>query len=476
MTIEKNEYVIIDTQTKEQVGKPYSSLKSAHTRADKLDLKHGAVRYFVKTKKSISETAMGGSTGAGSIAANPGRFGNTSDSRKSLKQFLRDFYKRVKNKSNYKFVKMNESDDLSDIISRLKGMENSIHGDHDMVTYGVEDDEGNIMKVTVKKEQAQDFEHVLAKELADIRDMKISGFSKTNISMAELLYNLKNQFNIVDVEFPNIPSDVIYNADKVSVGPDSNALEGPDNIDDTMGGANEMGGMDDMNMDDMQDMGGEEGESPAMGEEGEEEPEDQSVEDFGEETEEANPTSLLKSILDMMKSDAEAKTAQANAAAEESRAKQAEFSYKASQATIAQQEELMQMETEVNAQKEKEKEAKKMADLARYKVQKSKGMTSEAFGSILGTILNEIDDSETVASINKQRALLAQKYKVMPGDSPKQMQYKRGMLANATQELNAKLKEVKMRDNFARTQAQDQQQQLQQKLKQGGSDLDSELS
>jgi len=41
-------YKIIDIQTGLQVGKDYASRKRASTRANKLDLEYGAVRYSVR--------------------------------------------------------------------------------------------------------------------------------------------------------------------------------------------------------------------------------------------------------------------------------------------------------------------------------------------------------------------------------------------------------------------------------------------
>lgn len=41
-------YVIIDQQTKRQVGKPYSNASRARARADKLDNDYGAYRYTAR--------------------------------------------------------------------------------------------------------------------------------------------------------------------------------------------------------------------------------------------------------------------------------------------------------------------------------------------------------------------------------------------------------------------------------------------
>lgn len=41
-------YIIIDVQTKTQVGKVYNDRSRARKQADRLDMKYGAVRYIVK--------------------------------------------------------------------------------------------------------------------------------------------------------------------------------------------------------------------------------------------------------------------------------------------------------------------------------------------------------------------------------------------------------------------------------------------
>ena len=65
------------------------------------------------------------------------------------------------------------------------------------------------MKGTVRADQAKEFEETLAKELADGKTNKINGTSMKDKSMAELLFDLRDQFEIVAVEFPEIPTDVV---------------------------------------------------------------------------------------------------------------------------------------------------------------------------------------------------------------------------------------------------------------------------
>src|SRR5216683_711822 len=137
----------------------------------------------IMKKRSLKETASGGSTGAGGIAVVPGRLG-FMQSRNSLKDFLVKWHSKVKNKFYMHpvntVVPIKEFYDLNDVVSRLKGIESSDYKSSNTVTYGVEDDQGNIMKVSVRKDQSKDFEYKLARDMADAKDHKLQG-SKANI-------------------------------------------------------------------------------------------------------------------------------------------------------------------------------------------------------------------------------------------------------------------------------------------------------
>lgn len=430
------------------------------------------------TRHTIKEDAAGGSVGAGAIAVAPTRMGGGMRKRQSLKQYLAGYYSNIKNKLQLTQVNMapiKEYYDLGDVVSKLKGLERSNSKKQDNVIYGVEDDDGNVMKITVKKEQAKDFEYRLARDMADAKEDNLSG--KEKVSLAELLYDLKDEFDIVDVDFPKIPKDMIYNADKATKGPDTAQLPEDDNISD-MEDANahmdQLGDADadaDMNNPDMgSDMGDLSGDTDQQG--GDEdlgsdtgsdtndemEPDDESVEDFQEEPESATPESILQSVMDMLKADAAAKKAQADAAAEESRAKQAEYSYRLSQATVAHEEEIARMEMDMDSQKKKEKEAKKMADLAKYRVHKS---SSTAVGesvnnSMLMQVIMEIDDFDTAQSVRKSMDALRKQYAPDPADTPDMVRYKRQMIQQGMRELTDRLSQIKLRDQFMASQKRKQ--------------------
>lgn len=430
------------------------------------------------TKQKLNETAGGGATGAGGVAVRTDGPGISGKQRRSLQDYLRKFQKRVVNR--YKFapvtpfpIRLGEAFDLQDVLSRLRGIEGKSVEPRDNVTYGVEDDEGNIMKVTVRKDQAAEFEAVLAHELADIEAFSVTGEQGKDVSMAELLYNLKDKFDIIDVEFPKIPTDVVYNADQATVQPASQMPANDQVTDDQtnldqggdMGGdlgAPGMGdddlgpvanGRDKLDLNDISGEGIDDLEGDAMG--GESEPGDEltlepegdaeGVEGFEEPP--ADEGSILDRVLDMLKAQAEAETAKANAEAEKYRADQAEYSARAAQATVAQQEELARMEADMEKQKAQEKQAKKLADIAKYRVQQT-----SSFG------VNESDSGETVALVRKLMAALPQKWEVFPNDDMATRAYKNQQQANEMRELQARMRSARAREIYAKQQREKGQQ------------------
>lgn len=425
----------------------------------------------------INETASGGSTGGGAIAVVPQRLGDMRK-RQSLKGFLSRFHKSVNQSFKMKPVTpyfsgikeayiINEAYDLSDVVSQLKGLENADVKHENTVTYGVEDDNGNIMKISVKKDQAKDFEYRLATDMSQAKDDSLSG-KTAKTSLAELLYNLKDEFNIVDVEFPKIPKDVIYNADKATKAPagsqqmngetdevdDMNPDQGMEGDEGMEGGDMDGGGFDENGEPLQGGQGGEgmEGEEGEMGDDLEApEGDDESVEDYGEESEGSTPEGILNAVMSMLKSQADAEKAKADAAAEESRARQAEYAYKTAQSTVAHEEEFAQMEVEADRQKQKEKDAKRLADLAKAKVQKASSFREST--SILGQIiqemsLNELDDMDNEQSINRAKNDLRMKWKIIPGDDNDTIAYKRLQYQDGMQQLSVQLKAIQSRNQY----------------------------
>ena len=91
-------------------------------------------------------------------------------------------------------------EEVSDVEqSVLNRLDRSVKLDEvDTITFGLETDDGKIVKVYVKADQADDFEKALSTKLGEIDDIE------------EVLNELAKEYEIVDVEWPteDVPSDV----------------------------------------------------------------------------------------------------------------------------------------------------------------------------------------------------------------------------------------------------------------------------
>lgn len=413
------------------------------------------------------------------------------------KQSLDDARAKLKKKKSIKskikrFFGLGEAVDLNDVSSRFKDMQTGATED-DTVTYGVEDDQGNLMKITVKSDIAKDFEDRLSQEIQKNAEFEsdINKIPNRNTpSMAEVLFKLKDEFEIIDVEFPSIPKNTVYKAAGVDMRePESGvgqtdlendlgyedddfSMDGEGGADGEMGGmegGDEFGGApsgeDEFGLggeegDDLAspegDMGGEDGMSPS----GEDDfSDDESVEDFSSGGASSGGTEgLLNAILQMLQADAEAKKAQAEAETEKAKALQAEYSAKAASASIAQQTELIAMEQDIAKQKEKEKEARKLADLAKFQVKKSNSFTSEAVNSdaALDRILVELAVTDNMQTVMAARRQLNMEYRILPTDDEATKKYKMSARRAAMQELMGRMRGVKIKQVLDAERAQQQ--------------------
>lgn len=366
-------------------------------------------------RDELKESAAAGAVSAGSIAVRQDAGGSHPHGmkrREGLLDFLASYQKKpFGNSLNMKPVEkpfkvsVNEDVSLDQIYSRMSGIENASRKDErESVTYGVEDDNGNLMKITVNSSNAEEFEVALAQELGEVEAYKMTGRGGygRDVSMAEVLFNLKQKFDIIDVEFPEIPQDKVYNADKVSDPSDLDTdLDLGSEEDDLMGDSPEAEG-DDLSLDSPPEEDEGEGEDDDDFDlDSEDEDEDDLDDDIGSELSdgEEDEETILKQIVKMMAADAEAKKAHHEAEAEKYRAMQAEYAMKAAKQEMYKQEELLQMEEEKDKQKRKEEEAKKMADLARFRM---RGSVSEGVGSFLSTLV-EISDLEDETTLRMQR-------------------------------------------------------------------------
>ena len=329
--------------------------------------------------KKINETASAGAVGAGSIAAVPapmfgkkhvfkrsykigslfkGGYVNVSDAKKKAEQQRQrslmlqvqemantatpstKIAPSVKTTTGFTFIKtINEateqSSDLADVISKLDAAEKKSHLDKDTVTFGLEDEDGNVVRVYVRADQAKDFESSLSAMLAGEDDNEDD--QNTGSEIAEVLFKLKDRFDIVDVDWGVVSEDEEEVPQQVGDEEGAEGAEAEMTADEQMPGG----------------MPGEEGMLPGGGDEG-------------------AAQSALQQVIDMLKSDAEAKKAEADARAAEARAKEAEWSAKAAEAKVKQEEQVLDMEDYYNEKQQMDKETKQLAKLAKWKHEQAK--------------------------------------------------------------------------------------------------------
>lgn len=326
----------------------------------------------------LKEDAAGGSVSAGSIAGNRGYsiFGQKSkpmkrvidkqsevpvikykmDSRK-LKSFKRKgdsftFGFFVKNQHNKNST--NENFNLSDALSKISNVtKQSLQPQNNTTQFGLEDDKGNIIKVYVDSEYANEFEKALQQELED--NMK-------KIEIAELLFNLRDEFNIINVVWPKIHDDAVEEEEQKT---DSNMEDEFNNADDNQDPNQKDAPKNDPNAQTSFD-GLADGEKRGAHDVGEDDiPVDELPTQQGSQTEDEKAT--LSSILAMLASDAEAKKADADARAAEARAKEAEAMARAAEAKIKSEEQILDMEAYNKQSSQERTETRKLAKLAKYR-------------------------------------------------------------------------------------------------------------
>lgn len=255
--------------------------------------------------------------------------------------------------------------DVADVLSKLEAAEKKAKVEKDTVTFGLENEDGGIVRVYVRKDQADEFEQALSQMLAGSDNNKDN--ENTSMEIAEVLFKLKDRYDIVDVDWGDIPED--EEQEQQTVGgeggqPGAEGQQPP--IDGQQPGA----------------------EGQPGGEGGSENPIDQAAgEEGGLDSgdgmggDEEGAKSALDSVIDLMKADAKAKQAEADARAAEARAKEAEWTAKASSIKVKQEEKILDMETHEKEIKKQEKEAKTLARLAKHQHDKAAQYSGELHGA-----------------------------------------------------------------------------------------------
>ncbi len=251
--------------------------------------------------------------------------------------------------SNLKGQSEESSFDPADVMSKLRDAEKQVDYEDDTVAFGMEDEDGNVVKVYVKAEQGDEFESALASMLAGADDENDEDDVSDESEIAEVLFKLKDKFDIVDVKWPEIEGDE----------------EEEQSMEPAPGGEGEMGAEggemgEEMPGEGGGEMSGLEGEGGELGdlEGGEEEP-DMEAEGGEKET--------LQQFIDMMKQDAEARQAEAEARSKEAEARAAEAHAMASANKIKQEEQVLDAEAHEKDQKAQKTEIDNLAKIAKMK-------------------------------------------------------------------------------------------------------------
>lgn len=222
--------------------------------------------------------------------------------------------------------------DDSDVIAKLKSLEHKDDADYrDTTTFGLDDDDGKIIRVTVKNDQAEEFEKALQSYLADVDE------TQEIPEIAEILFDLKDKFDIVDIEWPEIAED--EEVDQQAVQPESGEQPADDQ---------QLDGID-----------------TAV------------AQDDNLAGDQTSDVSVLTQIIDMMKADAEARKADAEARQAEAKNKEAEAAVAQANARVRQEEQLLDMDTFNKTKREEEREAHRLAQLAQWKHQTSSQSTDD---------------------------------------------------------------------------------------------------
>jgi hypothetical protein len=128
------------------------------------------------------------------------------------------------------------------------------------------------------------------------------------------------------------------------------------------------------------------------------------------------------------------------------------------------QEQMVAAQAEMDAEKDKEKKAKEMAELAKFNYKKKMGESAGA-SSFLRNVVLELDAMDTPQSLRRQMAVIAQKYRIDPDDDAETQKFKREQFQAARRELRVQLQAANNRQDYEQKQREkeDQQQQAQQK-------------
>jgi hypothetical protein len=317
--------------------------------------------------EKLIEDAAGGATSAGAVAGFRSHlFGGDMANKKRKKKKKNTIIRRGPQGSVYGFHLVNEGYsfktylmetdnsefDSSDVIAKLKSATKDAKAKgEDTIAFALEDEDGAMVKVWVPEDQAEDFQSALEQALSK-REDTYDEDDTNDVEIAEILWSLRKDFDIINVEFGKIPED-----QEETLPPDVN-VEGEPGQEGESGEGNAQPEGGDGNAPADKGGDGEGGEGEMTAEPGE-------AENLGASEDDVKTT--LQSVIDMMKADAEARRAESEAREKEAEATISKFNMQAASDKVKQEEETLDMETYYDNKKEEDDEAKRLAKLAKYR-------------------------------------------------------------------------------------------------------------
>jgi hypothetical protein len=244
-------------------------------------------------------------------------------------------------------------------IEKLSSVQKSDEVQGDTAGFALEDENGNVVRVRVPKDQADDFEQAMGVALNGDDDTQTE-----DVQIAEVLFDLRKRFDIVDVNWGEgtIPED-----EEVD-----NELQGGEDQPQMPADGEPVDG----------DVEGPDGEFP-NGEDpdGEETPMDATDSDIGFNDDNSDQNqqamSALEQIIDLMKSDAEARRIEAEARKAEASVEAGKVAAQAAAARTAAEEEILDMENFNKRKKEDKRQRDLQAKLLRYRHDVKNDQTGE---------------------------------------------------------------------------------------------------
>jgi len=362
-------------------------------------------------KSLVSEMAAAGATGAHAIASGGGHETTTDirsndkkkdgtlwtgglvngEKRNVLKRVINMPFKKRTRLESVSFLEGLGVDhgstdfDASDVLSKIDAAQKREVQNDDTTAFGLEDDQGNLVKVYVQNDQAEEFEKTLAAMLAG--ELENDAEENTAPEIAEVLFKLKDKYDLVDVEWPGIDGDEEEEQEVVGDAGAAGGAGGP-----PAGGGDELG----------LDAGAEGGKGDELGLD---DAEGGELDLDGEEdmTADDDAKSALQDVIDVMKADAEARLADAEARTAEARAKEAEYTGQAASARVRREEQVFDMEAAEKEEKNVKKTGEEQAKLARF--QHTKAQDQEAALS-MESVEEDDDDNDQEITLTELTNLI----------------------------------------------------------------------